>query len=242
MSSCASSYPTATPISMLTRVSSTMRRADGAEPLVDVRLAGRLQHGRLVRGAVPLGRLQRLVEDPLQLRRGGAHDPLRLVEPRRAPTAPGPPPRSRRRRRRGRGHQRSRRRARTRPSRMPDDAAAEAGERAAPRSWRAGAGRAARRWRARRAGRRRPRARRGGRARRASPTRPAAPARRRCRRSRRAARRAATTSEHARGAADEEHEQRRPPAVPALQQPAEEEDGARARRPRSPSRRRGTAS
>src|SRR5215207_4615554 len=40
-------------------------RPHGRQALVDVGLAGGLQHRRLVRGAEPVGGLQRLVEDPL---------------------------------------------------------------------------------------------------------------------------------------------------------------------------------
>src|SRR5690349_10597323 len=54
----------------------------GRDPLVRVGLAGRPEHLGTMGGAEPAGRLQRLVEDPLQLRRLGRHDALRLVEAR----------------------------------------------------------------------------------------------------------------------------------------------------------------
>src|SRR3954447_14800871 len=56
------------------------RALHGAEPFVDVRLARRVQHGGLVRRSVPLRGGERLVEDALELRRGGRHDALRLLE------------------------------------------------------------------------------------------------------------------------------------------------------------------
>ena len=68
---------------MLTRVSSAISVAHGGDPLVGVGDAGRAEHLGLVRGAEPVGRLERLVEDPLQLRRGGGHEPLGLFQRRR---------------------------------------------------------------------------------------------------------------------------------------------------------------
>ena len=46
-------------------------------------LPGGLEHLGLVGGAEPVGGLERLVEDPLQLRRAGRDEPLRLLEARR---------------------------------------------------------------------------------------------------------------------------------------------------------------
>ena len=53
------------------------------DTLVRVCLAGRLEHLCLVRGAEPVGRLERLVEYALQLRRLGRDEALRLLEARR---------------------------------------------------------------------------------------------------------------------------------------------------------------
>src|ERR687893_1144566 len=56
------------------------QRPHGGHALVDVGLPRGLQHGRVVGGAEPVGRLQRLVEDPLDPRRVGGHHPLRLLQ------------------------------------------------------------------------------------------------------------------------------------------------------------------
>jgi hypothetical protein len=82
MSSCASSYPTATPISIETLVSSAIsvrtaviRSSTAGLPAVE--------HRGLVGRAEPVGGLQRLVEDPLEPGYVRADDALRLLEPRR---------------------------------------------------------------------------------------------------------------------------------------------------------------
>src|SRR5215208_4028898 len=56
---------------------------DGGQPLVDVGLAGGVEHGGLMGRAEPVGRLQRLVEDPLDPGRVGADYALCLLQPRR---------------------------------------------------------------------------------------------------------------------------------------------------------------
>ena len=58
-------------------------RADRGGALVEVLGGGRLAHRRLVRGAEPVGVLERLVEDPLQLRRLRGDGVLGRLEPAR---------------------------------------------------------------------------------------------------------------------------------------------------------------
>ena len=68
---------------MLSRVSSATSIRTAATRSSGSAVPGRPEHLGLVRGAEPVGRLERLVEDPLQLRRPGLDEPLRLLEARR---------------------------------------------------------------------------------------------------------------------------------------------------------------
>ena len=83
MSSWASSKPTATPISIATRVSSASSRRTAFRRSLDVGLAGRLEHLLLMRGVEPVRLAERGVEDALQRRRVRLDDALRLLEPLR---------------------------------------------------------------------------------------------------------------------------------------------------------------
>ena len=88
MSSWASSKPTATPISIETRVSSASSSPHRLQALLDVGLAGRLEHLLLVGRVEPVRLVERLVEDPLQRGRVRLDDALGLREPSPGPTAP----------------------------------------------------------------------------------------------------------------------------------------------------------
>ena len=79
-SALASSYPTATPIIMLTRVSSTISVRTARRRSSASALAGGREDARLVRLVEPSGRVQRLIEDPLQLRRAGRDELRRRLE------------------------------------------------------------------------------------------------------------------------------------------------------------------
>src|SRR4051812_36485928 len=57
--------------------------ADRGDALVGIGLPGGSEHLRLVRGAEPVGGIQRLVQDPLKLRGAGLDEPLRLLQARR---------------------------------------------------------------------------------------------------------------------------------------------------------------
>ena len=81
ISSWASSKPTATPISIAHARLLGEQHPHRAQALLDVRLAGRLEHLLLMRGAEPVRLVERLVEDALQRRRVRLDDALGLVQP-----------------------------------------------------------------------------------------------------------------------------------------------------------------
>ena len=83
MSSCASSNPTATPISIATRVSSAISVRTACRRSSMSALPAASSTCGLVGGAEPVGLVERLVEDALQLRRVRRDEALRLLEPAR---------------------------------------------------------------------------------------------------------------------------------------------------------------
>ncbi len=67
---------------MLSRVSSATRLRTAATRSSGSACPAALEHLGLVRGAEPVGGLERLVEDPLELGRAGLDEPLRLFQAR----------------------------------------------------------------------------------------------------------------------------------------------------------------